>query len=301
MPTRVILDTDIGTDPDDALALALILQSPELKLEGITCVYCDAPLRAHIALKLLKLRGTDIPVRVGSSATLMNANPGGLMGHEGDELLDDADKTVALHPEYAPDFIARAALENPGQIHLVCIAPLTNVALALLRSPHLPLAGLTIMGGAIRGISRLDLCYTENNIAADAEAAHIVFNSGIPITLLPLDVTTRVFIYRKDADRIRAVGTPYHEALARQVELFPWVRDFGESHLHDPLAVTTLFQPDLVTLRPLHVDIETTGKLTRGATLAREPSEAFPANAQVALDVDGVRASEVILSRIARR
>ena len=300
MPIRVILDTDIGTDPDDALALALILESPELKLEGITCVYGDALLRARIALKLLKLRCIDIPVRAGASVTLMNPQAGGLMGHEGDELLDAADHDVPIHPEYAPDFIARTALENPAEIHLICIAPLTNVALALLRSPRLPLAGLTIMGGAFRGTNRLDLGYTENNIAADAEAAHIVMNSGIPITLLPLDVTTRVFIYREDANRIRAVGTPYHQALARQVELFPWVRDYGVSHLHDPLAVATLFQPDLVTLRPLHVDIETAGRLTRGATLAHAPSEAHPANAQVALDVDGKRASEFILSRIAR-
>lgn len=300
MPTRVILDTDIGTDPDDALALALILESPELALEGITCVYGDAPLRARIALKLLKVRGTDIPVRAGSSATLMNPQPGGLMGHEGDGLLEAGDDSLPVDPEYAPDFIARKALEYPGEIHLICIAPLTNVALALLRSPRLPLASLTIMGGAIRGTNHLDLGYTENNIAADAEAAHIVFTSGIPITLLPLDVTTQVFIYRQDAHRIRAVGTPYHDALARQVELFPWVRDYGASHLHDPLAVTTLFQPDLVALRPLHVDIETAGRLTRGATLAQAPSEKAPANANVALEVEGERASEFILSRIAR-
>jgi purine nucleosidase len=300
MSLRVILDTDIGTDPDDALALALILESPELTLEGITCVYGDAALRARIALKLLRLRGIDIPVRAGASATLMNPQPGGLMGHEGDGLLEAGDENLPIHPEYAPDFIARTALENPGEIHLICIAPLTNVALALLRAPRLPLASLTIMGGAIRGTDHLDLGYTENNIAADAEAAHIVFTSGIPITLVPLDVTTQVFIYRKDADRIRAVGTPYHDALARQVELFPWVRDFGESHLHDPLAVTTLFQPDLVTLRPLHVDIETAGRLTRGATLAQSPSEKTPANANVALEVEGKRASEFILSRVAR-
>jgi purine nucleosidase len=300
MPIRVILDTDIGTDPDDALALALILESPELTLEGITCVYGDAALRARIAQKLLKLRGIDIPVRAGASTTLTGLQPATMMGHEGDGLLEPGDEGLPIHPEYAPDFIARTALENPGEIHLICIAPLTNVALALLRAPRLPLAHLTIMGGAIRGTNHLDLGYTENNIAADAEAAHIVMTSGIPITLVPLDVTTRVFIRREDTKRIRTGGTAYHEALARQVELFPWVRDYGESHLHDPLAVTTLFQPNLVTLRALHVDIETTGRLTRGATLAQAPTDKAPANAQVALEVEGERAADFILGRVAR-
>jgi purine nucleosidase len=303
MAIRVILDTDMGTDPDDALALALILASPELKLEGITCVYADAPLRARITMKLLQLRGlSDIPVRVGASQTLTGIHPAYLAGYEGYGLLEPGDETLPLHPEYAPDFIVRMVMENPGQIHLVAIAPLTNIALALLREPRLAhnLAHLTIMGGAARGPQNFDLNYTEHNIAADAEASHIVLSSGAPITLVPLDVTTKVFIRREDANRIRAGGTPYHEALARQVELFPWVRDYGASHLHDPLAVATLFQPDLVTLQTLHVDIETSGRLTTGATLFRLPSENAPANARVALEVDGERASEFILGRIAK-
>jgi purine nucleosidase len=247
-------------------------------------------------------RGIDIPVRAGASATLTGIQPAYLAGYEGEGLLESDDEHLPIDPEYAPDFIVRMAMDNPGQIHLICIAPLTNVALALLREPRLAqhLAHLTIMGGAARGMDNLHLGYTEHNIAADAEASHIVFASGVPITLVPLDVTTQVFIRREDADRIRSGGTPYHEALARQVELFPWVRDYGASHLHDPLAVATLFQPDLVKLRPLHVDIETAGRYTRGATLMQAPSENAPANAQVALEVDGERAAEFILNRVAK-
>jgi purine nucleosidase len=207
---------------------------------------------------------------------------------------------MAIDSEYAPDFIARTVMENPGEIHLIAIAPLTNIALALLREPQLAknVAHLTIMGGAIRGINHLDLGYVENNIASDPEAAQIVMTSGMPITLIPLDVTTQVFILRDDAKRIRSGGTAYHDALARQVELFPWVRDYGASHLHDPLAVATLIQPDLIKLTPLHIDIETAGRYTRGATLAQLPSEKALANAQVALEVDGEAAAEFILRRI---
>src|SRR5215213_6732899 len=148
MPARAILDTDIGTDPDDALALAFILASPEFKLEGITCVYADAPLRARIAQKLLSLRGVNIPVRAGASTPLARLQPAYLAGYEGDGLLDSGEREMPIHPEYAPDFIVRTVLENPGEIHIVAIAPLTNIALALLREPRLAekISYLTIMG-----------------------------------------------------------------------------------------------------------------------------------------------------------
>lgn len=159
---------------------------------------------------------------------------------------------------------------------------------------------ITIMGGAAPGPQNFDLNYTEHNIAADAEASHIVLSSGAPITLVPLDVTTKVFIRREDANRIRSGSTSYLEALARRVELFPWVRDYGASHLHDPLAVAAVFQSELVKMQRLHVDVETSGRLTAGATLFRLPSESAPANVQVALEADGECASEFILSRIAK-
>jgi purine nucleosidase len=301
MPIRVILDTDIGTDPDDALALALILSSPELKLEGVTCVYADAALRARITHKLFQVRGiTDIPVRAGASKTLTGDRQAYLAGYEGDGLLEHSDEQLRLHPEYAPDFIVRMIMDNPGQIHLICIGPLTNAALAFLREPRLAqnMAHITIMGGALRGPNNLHLPYSEHNISSDVAAAQIVFASGVPITLVPLDVTTQVFIRREDVTRIRLGGTPFHKALAHQVEIFPWIRDHGASHLHDPLAVATLLQFDLVKLSTVHVDIETNGRYTTGATLMQAPTDDQPANAHVAFEVDGPHAEEFILQRI---
>src|SRR5215213_3679802 len=115
---RIIFDTDMGTDVDDALALALILCSPELQLEGVTCVYGDVDLRARMVLKMLQLRGhTDVPVTVGLRQPLLGIQPVFWLGHEGHGLLEPEDEALAPEREHAVDFIVRTIMENPGQIH----------------------------------------------------------------------------------------------------------------------------------------------------------------------------------------
>lgn len=302
MPTRVILDTDIGTDVDDALALALILASPEFRLEGVTCVYGDVMLRARMVIKLLQLRGvSDVPVMVGARKPLMGLRPVYWGGYEGDGLLTPGDEKLMPAPEYAPDYIVRTVMENPGEIHLICIGPLTNAALAFLREPLIArqLAGLTIMGGVIRGLHGLDLPYAEHNILCDAEAAHIVFASGTPITFVPLDVTVQTRIARDRVERIRAQGTPYHKAVAQQVELYPRFRQHGSTTTHDPLAVATVIQPDMVTLKQVHVDIETSGRYTAGMTLVKEASEGG-SNIRAAVAVDASRFENWLVDRLVR-
>jgi inosine-uridine nucleoside N-ribohydrolase len=303
MPTRVILDTDIGTDVDDCVALALILASPELQLEGVTCVYGDVVLRARMALKLLKLRGRlDVPVMAGMRRTVMNLRPIYWGGHEGSGLLTAEDETVQPLPEFAVDYIIRVVMENPSQIHLICIGPLTNAAMAFLREPKLAqnLAGLTIMGGVQRGANGLSLPYAEHNIICDAEAAHIVLSSGAPITLIPLDVTTRVHIRQEGAAKIRMGGTPYHDAVATQVEVYPPFAARGWTHMHDPLAVAAVIQPDLLAYELLHVDVETGGRLSAGATLMRSPSHDYPENARVALGVNVEAFERFLIERLAK-
>jgi len=302
MTTRVILDTDIGTDVDDCLALALILCAPELELVGVTCVYGDVLLRARMVLKFLKLRGrTDVPVMVGATRPLLDLQPIYWLGHEGKGLLDDADEALAPSPEHAVDFIVRTVMEDPGQIHLITIGPMTNAALAFLREPCLAqnLAHLTVMGSVLRGPANLHLPYSEHNVRCDAEAAHVVLSAGAPTTLIPLDVTEQVKIYAKDVARIRARGTPFHEAVADQVDVYPYFHPRGYTYLHDPLAVATLIRPDLVTTRALHVDVETAGRHTAGVTLMRVPSEEASANAQVALAVDVQGFEEFLVHRLA--
>jgi purine nucleosidase len=302
LTTRVILDTDIGTDVDDILALALVLCAPELELAGVTVVYGDVLLRARMVRKVLNLRGReDVPVLIGVSKPLLGLQPLYWAGHEGKGLLEPEDEALAPDREHAVDFIVRTVMENPGQIHLITIGPMTNAALAFLREPALAenLLHLTIMGGVVRGPEGLHLPYCEHNVRCDPEAAHAVLSSGAPMTLVPLDVTTQVKVYAEGADRIRAGGTPFHRAVAGQLDAYPYFYPRGYTYLHDPLAVATLIEPGLVTTRPLHVDVELAGRHLAGATLMRTPTEEAPATAQVALAVDVPRFEAFFVERLA--
>ena len=302
MATSVILDTDIGTDVDDCLALGVILGSPELDLAGVTCVYGDVELRARMVQKLLRLRGvTGVPVVTGARPPLLNKRAVYWAGHEGIGLLEPGDEGLAATGDEAVEFIVRAARERPGAIHLLAIGPLTNVALAILRDPHLGrnLAGLTIMGGSIRGPQSLHLPFVEHNIRCDPEAAQIVFASGIPLSLVPLDVTLRVSIRPADVARIRAAGTPYHHAVAEQVDRYPRFGQLGHTYLHDPLAIATVVRPDLVRWRDAHLTVELGGEQTAGMTLLRQPTADLPANARLALDDDVERAEAFVAERLA--
>jgi purine nucleosidase len=265
-------------------------------------VYGGVHLRARMAIKMLKLRGiSGVPVMIGAKLPLLRLRPVYWAGHEGKGLLEPEDESIQPAQEHAVDYLVRMIMDNPDQIHLVAIGPLTNVATAFLREPRLArnLAHLTIMGGVVRGAYRLDLPYCEHNIVCDPEAAHIVFSAGAPLTLVPLDVTTLVRLFPAGVERIKQAGTPYHQALAQQVELYPPFAEKGFTHTHDPLAVAAVIRPDLVEMRSLHVDVETNGRLTTGATLARTATEDSPANAQVALEVNIAAFEDFLVQRLA--
>lgn len=301
MPLPVLLDTDIGTDVDDCLALALLLRSAELEPIGVTCVYGDVALRARMVHKLLTLAGKpDVPVRLGVREPLLGQRAVYWGGHEGVGLLDAGDLELPLADEHAVDFLLRTVRDRPGAIHLVAIGPLTNVALALRHSPELAtsLARLTVMGGVIRGVDRLDLPYSEHNILCDPEAARIVFGAGAPVFLVPLDITTQTRIRRADVDRLVAAGSPFQLAVARQVELYPRFREQGSTFLHDPLAVASLVWPELVQWQALHVDVELGGAHTAGATLFRQPTASAPANVHVAVRVDAAAFEQRLIDRL---
>lgn len=292
IPTRIILDTDIGTDVDDLIALALILGSPEYQIEAITCVYGDVLLRARCALKLLELRGIEPPpVLLGASRPLLGLEPVYWEGHEGEGLLEAGDERLRPGAEHAVDAIIRIVMDNPGQIHLACIGPLTNIAQALLREPRLAgaAAGLTVMGGVMRGPQGLALPYAEHNMRCDPEAAHVVFTSGAPIRLVPLDITTRVRIRPEDVAQIRAAGTPFHAIVADQIERYPRYQRQGYTNLHDPLAVASLLLPDLLTWSPVLIDVELNSRFAAGATFMRAPADDESTTIEVAVGVDAPR------------
>ncbi len=313
-PQRVLLDTDIGTDVDDCLALALILASPELTLTAVTTVYGDARLRSRMVLKLLALRHvwrrgvSNVPVAAGAEKPLLSQPAAGRRppvyweGHEGQGLLAPEDEELQPSEEHAVDLIVRMVMAHPGEITLIAIGPLTNVALALLKEPRLArsLAGLTVMGGVVGGASALHLPWVEHNFRCDPEAAQIVLASGAPLRIVPLDVTTQVYIRPADTALIRATGDPFHQAVADQIDLYPRYQQRGWTYLHDPLAVATAIEPTMVTWEPLHAVVEPEGTYTAGKLLVKHPTEAEPPTAQVALTVVTPRAEAFILERLAR-
>jgi purine nucleosidase len=301
-PKRILLDTDLGTDVDDCLALALILASPELQLEGVTCVYGDVRVRAQMTQKLLRLAGkSEIPIYLGAEKPLLDLRPIYWPGHEGHGLLSANDPPFNAPATHAVDYLIETILANPGAFDLLAIGPLTNVALALRKEPRIAqlVASFTIMGGVLRGPGQWHLGYAEHNIICDPESAHVVFTSGAPIVLIPLDVTTQVQIYQAGVDAIRAGGTAYHHAVADQVALYPRFVQTGATFLHDPLAASVMVDPTLVTLQPLHIAVELGGRLAAGATLVREPDANHPANAQVAVAVDKERFEPWYVQKVA--
>lgn len=300
---RLLLDTDIGTDVDDCLALALLLHSPEVELEAVTCVYGDVDLRARMVLKLLALAGrSHVPVAVGAAQPLLGQRTVYWAGHEGAGLLEPADGALNPVRGHAAELIAGKARENPGQLTLLAIGPLTNVALAVLIEPRLPrlLRGVTIMGGSVRG-AELTQPRVEHNFACDPEAAHVVLSAGLPVTLVPLDVTLKTRLGGDAPAAIRSGGSPFHEAVARQLELYPPFRERGFTTPHDPLAAATLVEPDLVKTTPLDLRVDYTSHLEPGRLSCAPAGVNSPSNADVALEVDAARFEDLLLDRLAQR
>ena len=299
---RVILDSDIGTDVDDILALAFLLGSPEIRLEGVTTVYGDVELRTRIVRKVLTLRDRlDVPVHSGIGAPLLGRDPVYWPGHEGAGILGAGDDLPALSETHAVDFLIERVMTNPGEITLLAVGPLTNIAAAIVREPRFAgsLRQLTIMGGKI-DTSKHASGPAEHNIGSDPEAAHIVFSSGAAIDLVPIDVSLRVLIRQHGVNVLRSAGTPYHLALAGQIERYPkFMERGGSTFLHDPLAALSLLKPDLLGWTPYHIDIELTGTHTRAMVVARAPDDRRPTTARVALDLDIASCEAFIIDRIA--
>ena len=252
---RVVLDTDLGSDVDDALALALLLGSPEVDLLGVTTTYGDTALRARATSRLLELAGVPgpgdpggLPVRAGAGEPLSGAEVW-WAGHEGTLLgdLSTAPTTAVSGPGDAADWVARTAAGAPGEVDLLAIGPLTGVAVALRRHPGLAreLRSLVVMGGRWDGGAEEG----EHNLRSDAVAAAEVLTCGAPTLVVGLEVTQQVQLGADDVERIAAAG-PLGAALAAQVH--QWREFWGERWgvPHDPVTALLLCQPDLLELGP---------------------------------------------------
>jgi len=277
-PFRVIIDTDPGVD--DALALLLAMRSPELKIEAITPVAGNVPLELSLpnALRMVEIAGrTDIPVAVGAKTPLLRrlvtaAYAHGENGLGGAVFPEPKIKPIA---EPAAKFISQIVRKYPGEITLITIGPLTNIASALNMDSELArlVKSLVMMGGSLSGGNITPAA--EFNVYVDPEAARIVFQSGIPITMVGLDVTRKTSLTDEHVRTLEAGQNPVSQAAAKIARnAIDHNREQGflvGPNMHDSLAVAGFLDPSLLKLQDYYVDVETTGELTAGETLGYSP------------------------------
>jgi len=294
----VIVDTDIGTDIDDAYAVLLAISSPELNLKGITVVHGDIETRARIALKLLKLAGrADVPVLLGERYPVNRERPIYWAGHEG-RGIDFSDIEPALQLSrsdiLAPEFIARTAAERPGELLLVTIGPLTNVGVAFRDYPRdtAHLKGIVAMASTFNGFGP-ESAGVEHNVVLDPEAAEIVLNSGIPILLVGLNVTRQTALARSHLAQIASARTPLADFMAHMTEDWLAVVNRDSTAMHDPLAVAASFEPAVVATVPVKAEVS---RETAGLVTYSEPRGESPIRIAASTDLD--RFNELFFSRI---
>ncbi|MGI8992351.1 MAG: nucleoside hydrolase [Bryobacteraceae bacterium] len=266
----IIFDTDIGDDIDDALALALALQSPELDVRTVTTVIDEPGTRARLAWKELGLYGRhDVQLGIGAEDALLS--PHRKANATQFQVLTSADSMPANVHARAADLIIDTLMQSPQKITIVPVGPLTNIALALKLEPRIKqkIARIVLMGGAF------DLLRPEYNIVRDSAAAEIVFASGVPVTAVGLDVTLKCKLEGKDLERLRAAENPASRFLVRLIGLWQDKNPDRLPTLHDPLAVAVAFRPNLVETQQGRVQVEVSGSAANGLTLFT-PSDRLP-------------------------
>jgi purine nucleosidase len=285
----VIFDTDIGTDVDDILALAVLAKSPELKLIGVTTVYGNTPLRARITKVTCDLLGcADTDVLIGEKETLTGRQIA-WAGHEGYGV-PNLDKAEVSTTPGAVDYLLEKANRFAGELEVLATGPLTNIASAIKKdaAAFSKIKHLYLMGGAFW------LNRPEHNIKSDPEAAKIVFDSGIPITALGLDVTLRVLLEANDLREIAKVGRGVGPLLEDQILRWWELRNITANHLHDPLAALAMVRPDLFIFENWDVDVTSEGR-TEGLTRLRQPVKG---TTRIGADVFASTAQKEIVRRI---
>jgi len=301
MTIPVLLDCDPGHD--DAIALLLALGSDELELGGVTTVAGNQTLEKTTAnaIRVLELAGrAEIPVASGAGRPLVR-DPRVAADVHGETGLDGPDlppPQAEPSPEHAVDFLA----ERVAGATLIATGPLTNVALLLARYPEAKPERIVLMGGAIAEGNVTPAA--EFNIWADPEAAARVFESGLDVTMVGLDVTHKALMTRAHAEALRRAG----RAGRTVAELFDFfsvfhreVYGFDGAPIHDAVAVAQVIRPGLLELRHVHVAVDTESSLCRGRTVVdvwrRTGNEP---NANVAVDIDAEAYLSLLVDRLSR-
>jgi purine nucleosidase len=297
-PCRIILDVDTGID--DAMAILYALGRPGIELMACTTVYGNTEVEnaTRNTLQILESAGRgDIPVAEGAGRSLLRPyvnKAAHIHGKNGlGEIVLPEPKARPVD-EHAIDLILRLARENPGEISLLPVGPITNVALALSKEPRLAelLKEIVIMGSTIfhPGVRGVDSPMADPNFFNDPEAAHIVINSGARILLVGMDVTMKTLLSEDLMAEIAASGGEPAKTMMKITQFYldayrsqyAGIRGCG---LHDPLAVAAAEDRSLVTIAPMQVDVELSGKLTRGQVVADRRPHAKP-NVEICVNVE---------------
>ncbi|WP_296432134.1 nucleoside hydrolase [Yoonia sp.] len=310
-PRKIIIDTDPGQD--DAVAILLALASPEeIDVLGITAVAGNVPLaltekNARIVCELagkpdtLVFAGCDAPMK----RKLVTAeHVHGKTGLDGPQL---SAPTMPLQDQHAVDFIIETLRTEPsGTVTLCPIGPLTNIAVAFERAPDIiaRVQEIVLMGGAYFEVGNITPT-AEFNIYVDPEAAKIVFGAGVPLVVMPLDVTHKALTTKPRIDAFRAMKTPVGDMVAAWTDFFERfdMEKYGSegAPLHDPCTIAYLIAPHLFAGRHINVEIETESPLTLGMTVAdwwRVTDR--PANALFIKDIAAEGFFELLATRLAR-
>lgn len=276
-PRKIIIDTDPGQD--DAVAILLALASPELEVLGITAVAGNVPLALTElnALKVCELAGRpDIHVFSGCDAPLVRKlvtaeHVHGRTGLDGPDL---PHPKMTRKDAHGVDFIIDTLRREPAKTVTLCpLGPLTNIATALRKAPDIAarVDEIVLMGGGYFEGGNITPT-AEFNIYVDPEAADIVLQSGINITMIPLDVTHKALVTKARNDAFRDLGNPVGVAVAQMTDFFERfdIEKYGSegAPLHDPCVIAYLLCPDIFTGRHINVQVETTSELTLGMTVA---------------------------------
>jgi purine nucleosidase len=313
---RIILDTDLamgapGSDIDDGFALALAHADPDIQLDLITTVNGNTDVESATILTgelLRRLSIVDVPIVKGAAASFTHPE---VTRKPADSVLALAAEAHQATEGYAAAEIARHVMAHPGEITIVAIGPLTNVAAAMLLEPRLAanVAEIVIMGGIFFGTMPNRMMPGEFNVWVDPEAAAAVLRSGAPLRWVGLDVTLKVRLTRAHAERMRSSDTSF-APFAGDATL-AWIehshaRNPGDPEaaescaMHDPLAIAVTTHPELVTFVDANVSIVTGDGQARGVMITDllRSDAPPPANAQVAASVDASAFTEHFLNLI---
>src|SRR3982075_3003813 len=318
---KIILDTDPGTD--DAMALMLALNSPELDIRAVTVVPGNVTAKQGLenALRMVSLANRcDIPVAAGAQHPLFQKLITAEFWHGKNGLanIELPSSKCKVDPRFGPDLIIQLVHASPHEITLVPVGPLTNIALAVEKDPSIvPLVKeVILMGGSISGGNVT--AAAEANIYNDPEAAQVVFQAGWPLTMLGLEVGDKALFTHKYLAELRQSHGPVNDFIVSVAKFMVGLSEtFGASGspMYDPSAVALAIDATLVKVQEMHVDVETRGEFTRGETVGNRHGgvernvlhgdryvidgvDTVKPNAKVCLDVDADRLLQLFVSRI---